>query len=125
MGDRVWDNSAENPRNPAKPPVSVGWGIASADEMGSVTVGVVPRKNEDFEVLRAALADHIADAMIDAAKNQRELPEGLGKRLEPVAALLKGFDKNADGELDNDERVPIRGLIQLSGFPRQMLNASP
>ena len=121
----VWDNSAENPRNPAKPPVPVGWGIASADEMGSVTVGVVPQKNEDIEILRAALADHIADVMIDAAKNQRDLPEGLGKRLEPIAALLKGFDKNADGELDNDERTPIRGLIQLSGFPRQMLNASP
>ena len=121
----IWDNSAENPRNPAKPPVPVGWGIASADEMGSVTVGVVPRKPEDLEVLRAALADHIADALIDAAKNQVELPEGLGKRLEPVAALLKGFDKNADGELDNDERAPIRGLIHLSGFPRQMLNASP
>ena len=53
------------------------------------------------------------------------LVKGLGKRLEPVAVMLKGFDKNADGQLDNEERVPIRGLIQLSGFPRQMLNASP
>ena len=121
----VWDNSADNPRNPAKPPVPVRWGIASADEMGSVTVGVVPRKKEDIEVLRAALADHIADVMIDAASSQRDLPEGLGRRLDPIAALLKGFDKNADGLLDNEERAPIRGLIQLSGFPRQMLNASP
>ena len=121
----VWDNSAGNPRNPSKPPVQVGWGIASADEMGSVTVGVVPKKNEDIEVLRAALTEHIADAIIDATQRQLVLPEGLGKRLEPVAAMLKGFDKNADGVLDNEERAPIRGLIQLSGFPRQMLNASP
>lgn len=121
----VWDNSAENPRNPSKPPVKVGWGIASADEMGSVTVGVVPRNPGDLEVLRTALTDHIADVMIDAAKYRRELPEGLGKRLEPVAMMLKGFDKNEDGELDNEERAPIRTLIQLSGFPRQMLNASP
>lgn len=121
----IWDNSAENPRNPAQPPVPVRWGIASADEMGSVTVGVVPQKNEDLEILRTALADHIADTMIDAAGNQRDLPDGLGKRLEPVAAILKGFDKNADGKLDNEERIPVRALIQLSGFPRQMLNASP
>ena len=121
----VWDNSADNPRNPAKTHVPIHWGIASADEMGSVTVCVVPQKSEDIEVLRTALADHIADVMIDATQLKRDLPEGLGKRLEPVAALLKGFDKNADGQLDNEERVPIRGLIQLSGFPRQMLNASP
>ena len=121
----VWDNSAENPRNPSKPPVPIGWGIASADEMGSVTVGVVAKKNEDIEILRVALADHIADVMIDAANLKRELPEGLRKRLEPVAALLKGFDKNADGKLDDNERAPVRGMIQLSGFPRQMLNASP
>ena len=93
--------------------------------MGSVTVAVVPKKNEDLEVLRMALADHIADVMIDAADLKRDLPEGLSKRLEPVAALLKGFDKNADGTLDDDERAPVRGMIQLSGFPRLMLNASP
>ena len=46
----VWDNSAENIRNPTNPPVPVRWGIASADEMGSVTVGVIPRKNEDLEI---------------------------------------------------------------------------
>ncbi len=121
----VWDNSAANERNPSKPPVPVHWGIASADEMGSVTVGVVPRKNEDLEVLRAALTEHIADVMIDAAQHSLELPEGLGKKLAPVAGMLKGFDTNGDGKLDDAERAPIRGLIQLSGFPRQMLNASP
>ncbi len=121
----VWDNSAENVRNPSNPPVPVRWGVASVDEMGSVTVGVVPRRNEDLEVLRAALTEHIADVMIDAAHRQLELPENLGKKLAPVAALLKGFDKNGDGTLDEAERAPIRALIQLSGFPRQMLNASP
>ena len=121
----VWDNSADNIRNPHKPPVQVGWGVASTDEMGSVTVGVVPRKNEDLEILRTALTEHIADVMIDATKLQFDLPEGLGKRIAPVAGLLGGFDTNGDGKLDDAERAPIRALIQLSGFPRQMLNASP
>ncbi len=121
----VWDNSADNERNPSKPPVPVHWGIASADEMGSVTVGVVPRKNEDLEVLRAALTEHIADVMIDAAQRQLDLPENLGKKLAPIAGMLKGFDTNGDGTLDEAERAPVRTLIQLSGFPRQMLNASP
>jgi mono/diheme cytochrome c family protein len=121
----VWDNSADNIRNPHKPPVAVHWGIASADEMGSVTVGVVPRKNEDLEILRTALTEHIADVMIDATQHSVDLPEGLGRKLAPVAGLLKNFDKNGDGKLDESERIPIRALIQMSGFPRQMLNASP
>jgi hypothetical protein len=121
----VWDNSAENPQNPSKPPVPVNWGIASKDEMGSVTVGVVPRKNEDIETLRLSLTEHIADLMIDAAGGKLDLPEGLGKRIGNLTALLMTFDKNTDGTLDNTERAPIRALIQLSGYPRQMLNASP
>jgi hypothetical protein len=63
--------------------------------------------------------------MIDAAQHALDLPEGLGKRVAPVAAMLKGFDTNADGKLDDAERAPVIALIQLSGFPRQMLNASP
>ena len=74
---------------------------------------------------RVTFTEHIADVMIDATQRQLDLPENPGKKLAPIAAMLKGFDANGDGKLDDAERAPIRSLIQFSGFPRQMLNASP
>jgi mono/diheme cytochrome c family protein len=121
----VWDNSAENPRNPAKPPVPVRWGVASADEMGSVVVGVVPRTNDDIETLKTALTAHIADLMITAGLNRLDLPPGIKRRLGDVTALLATFDTNKDGQLDDAERGPLRTMVMLSGMPRQMLNSSP
>jgi hypothetical protein len=46
-----WDNSAENPRNPSNPPVRVTWGEQSTDEMGSLILQVVPRRQSDYRVL--------------------------------------------------------------------------
>ena len=48
-----WDNTAENPRNPADPAVRVTGEEHSEDEMGSVTVAAVPHQESDLTVLRA------------------------------------------------------------------------
>jgi mono/diheme cytochrome c family protein len=34
----AWDNSAENPRNPSRPPRDVSWGERTVDEMGHVAI---------------------------------------------------------------------------------------
>jgi hypothetical protein len=34
----AWDNSADNPRNPNKPPKPVYWGERTVDEMGHAAV---------------------------------------------------------------------------------------
>jgi len=47
-----WDNSADNPRNPASPPVRVTWGEESRDEMGSISLIAVPHEQKDFEALQ-------------------------------------------------------------------------
>ena len=47
-----WDNSAENPHNPASPPVRVQWGEESRDEMGSISLLVVPQAEADLAVLK-------------------------------------------------------------------------
>ena len=49
-----WDNSADNPANPSDPPVRVTWGEQSRDEMGSVTLQVLPRRQSDLETLQRA-----------------------------------------------------------------------
>jgi len=47
----TYDNSAENPRNPDRPPVRVGWGQRSSDEMGDLWVQVLTRSERDLQVL--------------------------------------------------------------------------
>jgi hypothetical protein len=50
-----WDNSAENPRNPSKTPTRVTWGEESKDEMGSITLVIVPQRESELTTLQGAL----------------------------------------------------------------------
>jgi hypothetical protein len=112
-----YDNSASNPKNPTSPPARVKWGLGSTDEMGSVTLQVVPHNKEDATVLRAALRDQMADVLIDRAG---ERP----KAAPIVERLLKQFDKNSNGKIDDDERPSLRAFIEASElFPAQPNNS--
>jgi hypothetical protein len=55
-GEVVWDNSASNPHNPASPPAPVTWGEQSFDEMGSVTLDLVPHLVSERKTLTDALS---------------------------------------------------------------------
>jgi hypothetical protein len=52
----VYDNSADNDRNPSVPPKRVQWGEQSFDEMGSVILAVQCAHKEDEPALQRALA---------------------------------------------------------------------
>jgi Flp pilus assembly protein TadD len=52
----VYDNSAENPRNPSSPPRRVLSGPGSADEMGELLVQLMPAREADAAPLRAEVA---------------------------------------------------------------------
>ena len=58
-----YDNSANNPRNPHRPPRRVLWGPLSDDEMGNLGMQVVTRSTTDAAILAASFARHAA--MID------------------------------------------------------------
>lgn len=47
----VYDNSADNPRNPHRPPTHVVWGQNTTDEMGDLWLQVVPRDAADLVAL--------------------------------------------------------------------------
>jgi tetratricopeptide (TPR) repeat protein len=47
----VYDNSAENPRNPVLPPRRVYWGQRSADEMGDLWIQVLTKNDRDLALL--------------------------------------------------------------------------
>jgi hypothetical protein len=65
-GEVTWDNSAENARNPSHPPVEIGWGEQSRDEMGSVTLDLVPKRQEDRGALAADLAERMKRVTAEA-----------------------------------------------------------
>ena len=51
----IYDNSAENPRNPNQPPQRVTWGPATTDEMAGLHIEVVPVHPADAKELSQAL----------------------------------------------------------------------
>jgi len=76
----TYDNSAENPHNPSSPPKRVQWGEQSFDEMGSITLQVVPVRQSEYKLLTAASQEKRADAI------RKALLSGMGpllRRLSP------------------------------------------
>ncbi|MEO8662344.1 MAG: hypothetical protein ABI693_28030 [Bryobacteraceae bacterium] len=79
-----WDNSAANPRNPANPPVMVQWGEESHDEMGSVSIQVVPQKEADLKELKDAYRKHIVQSAMEAFRRDPSLKDELREKMRKV-----------------------------------------
>ncbi len=72
----VYDNSAGNPRNPSVPPKMVRWGEDTFDEMASLTLLVVPVRQDDSQALGKVLGDRQRIAI------QRGVADGTLKRMQ-------------------------------------------
>jgi hypothetical protein len=80
----VYDNSAENPRNPSVPPKAVLWGEDTFDEMASLTLLAVPARQEDGAILgrllgdrqRAAIQRGVADGTLKRMQSRRQQSPG-------------------------------------------------
>jgi mono/diheme cytochrome c family protein len=70
----TYDNSAENPRNPTVPSKTVMWGEDTFDEMASLTLLVVPVRQDDSQALGKVLGDRQRIAI------QRGVADGTLKR---------------------------------------------
>lgn len=79
-----WDNSADNPKNPSNPPVQVKWGEESHDEMGSVSLLVVPKNESDLAALRKATRAHIVDTAMDRFRKEPGLKDELREKMRKV-----------------------------------------
>ena len=90
----VYDNSNRNENNPNKPPKRVRWGRETTDEMGSITLLVVPADEKDLDALLSAVGKKNAEKAIARAQ-------------EAVDAQFQNFDTNRDGKLSKNE-VPQR-----------------
>ena len=110
----VWDNSEDNFNNPNIPPKRVKWGRESEDEMGSVTLQVIPVDQGEFRELRKAIRNHRSEAARNATGNrftQRrgQLREALLKR------ALEKYDVDGDGALNTEEREATLKALRAFG----------
>ena len=88
----TWDNSTDNPRNPSNPPVRVKWGRESTDEMGSVSLRMMPVNEAELTTLQESYRDHvrsIARERMSQRPNWRE-------RLKRWAAASANSNPEAD-----------------------------
>lgn len=104
----VYDNSADNPRNPSHPPVDVTFGEQSTDEMGTVLFGYV-LADEGGGDLSGGSGSILAIGDGDRGR-LRGLWGRFGRREGtggPGRSAIDRLDRNGDGRLDRDE-VPDR-----------------
>lgn len=106
----VFDNSAENIRNPNNPPQRVTYGLESSDEMGELWFQVIPKNDQDWDRLRnhferKRLFKHIAyqkkllsedpeniNAAVEVGKSMMILKESA----QAEAALKQALDINPE-----------------------------
>jgi Flp pilus assembly protein TadD len=68
----TYDNSAENPRNPHRPPQRVTYGQHTTDEMAELWLQVVTRREADRARLIRAAREHVVRADIIGAEKRLE-----------------------------------------------------
>lgn len=112
-----WDNRAENPANPYSPPQEVRWGPYSADEMGSITLDVVPADPADRPALYNALKEHAdlsaANFVLSTLDKSWKPGKGDTRR---GRKILAQFDKNSNGKFEPSERAAARAFLESKGF---------
>jgi hypothetical protein len=110
----TYDNSENNPHNPAHPPVRIHWGEQTKDEMALVFLTVLLPTREDIGELRRDVGRQYVDQFLSQVETLQDLPFEM---LSPNAAerltqLFKLFDKNGDGKLDPDERAAMLKFVR-------------
>jgi hypothetical protein len=68
----VFDNSADNPRNPHSPPQPVHFGPNTSDEMCEFHLFVVPREIDDYPVFSELMSRKMAEKIAELTPEQRK-----------------------------------------------------
>jgi hypothetical protein len=108
--DAYYDNSAENPRNPSKPPKRVRWGEQTTDEMCLLGVQVVTDNVADLLKIVSMRGNRLG-AALSGGVTRANLPPGQDSGLasegfpipDQFQDRLGRFDKNRDGKLSPEE----------------------
>jgi Flp pilus assembly protein TadD len=113
-----YDNSADNARNPRRPPGRVIWGQRSADEMGDLWIQVLTRTERDLDRLMAALKPKaIAEDIIGYKARISAEPPALRAPLHDDLALLYLESGAPEGAVEEFRRaLALRPESAVSHF---------
>jgi len=90
----TYDNSADNPRNPQRPPTRARWGQRSAEEMGDLWLQVLPRDGDDLDRLSRDFRPKVAAEDVKGYEAEIEKhPDDAGLH-DDVALLYMELGKN-------------------------------
>ncbi len=106
----TYDNSEGNRNNPTRPPARVKWGPMTTDEMGAMTLTVIPARDAELAELKKAKKEHNIDLFIDRAQEDTR-----ASARERVQLMMTTFDKNTNGKIDSEERPGLRAFLEASG----------
>jgi Flp pilus assembly protein TadD/mono/diheme cytochrome c family protein len=104
----TYDNSADNPHNPHRPPRRVSYGQHTTDEMAELWLQVVPRKPADrVRLVRAARERIVREEIVGAEKRLEIDPDNAA--LHDDVALLHAEAGHLDGTVEHfAETVRVR-----------------
>jgi hypothetical protein len=109
----VYDNSAENPRNPASPPVRVRFGEQTTDEMALVFLAVALKPGADARAFQQGLILEYVDKFLEQGESIADIPPEIPPAQRISLVLAEGmFDRNRDGKLDVEERKALIDFLR-------------
>jgi mono/diheme cytochrome c family protein len=110
----TYDNSENNPHNPVHPPVHIHWGEETKDEMAVAFLTVVVPTRADIRELRRDVSRQYVEQFLSQIHTLQDLPyemlspDAVGK----LTQVFKLFDKNGDGQLDDQERAAMVAFVR-------------
>ena len=109
----TYDNSENNPRNPAHPPVRVRWGEQTTDEMALAFLAIVLPSPEDARAFERQIAIQYLEAFLYDGANVENLPSEIpAPQRERLAQVFRLFDQNGNGIIDSDERDALLRFLR-------------
>src|SRR6266571_3633467 len=94
----TYDNSGNNPRNPAHPPVRVKWGEQTTDEMALAFLVIALPTPEDAQAFERQIAIQYLEAFLYEGASIENLPSEIPRQQrEQLAQVFRLFDRNGNG----------------------------
>jgi tetratricopeptide (TPR) repeat protein/mono/diheme cytochrome c family protein len=112
----VYDNSADNRRNPDRPPKRVRWGQNSTDEMGDLWIQVLPRTTEDRKRLVAGFGPKV---MAEDAAGYEKLLEVDPRNVrlhDAVAVIYLALDRTEEAVAHLTEALRVDPEFELAHY---------
>ena len=103
-----YDNSADNPRNPASPPVRVQFGPDSADEMAELILEIEPADPAELPKLDAAFRKKWLSGQVETVRRQIKADDKNAQHHANLAALLLRAGDTAGAKASYEASLALR-----------------